>query len=437
MSSINRLDSTQEGFAQAYAALIDFDSAREAEVGERVAEIIAQVRSRGDAAVLEYTRKFDNVSANSIAELRVDKERMQAALQEIPSAQRDALKQAAQRLRDYAECQKIESWSFEDDYGNTLGQAVRPLDRVGIYVPGGKAAYPSTVLMNAIPAKVAGVGEIVMTSPAPGGKVNPLVLAAAAIAGVDIMFTLGGAQAIAALAYGTESVPIVDKIVGPGNAYVAAAKRQVFGQVGIESIAGPSEVLIIADGSADPEWLAVDLFAQAEHDQQARALLMCPDQKYLDAVADAIERLLPKQARAEIIRASLADCGALIKVRDLDEALELSNQMAPEHLELAVARPEILLDDIRHAGAVFLGSNSPEAFGDYCAGPNHVLPTGRTARFSSPLGVYDFQKRISVIHASPAGARKLSPIAATLAHGEGLEAHALSAELRAQAGNDA
>ncbi len=430
MADIKRLDSAQPDFAQVYAALIDYDVNRDTEVRTRVAEIIAQVRERGDAAVLDYTRELDNRVVDSMGDVRIGKDRMQAALKEIPAAQRDALKQAARRLQDYAECQKLESWSFEDDHGNTLGQAVRPLDRAGIYVPGGKAAYPSTVLMNAIPAKVAGVGEIVMTSPAPGGEVSPLVLAAASLAGVDVMFAIGGAQAVAALAYGTESVPMVDKIVGPGNAYVAAAKRQVFGQVGIESIAGPSEVLIIADGSADPEWAAMDLCAQAEHDQEARALLMCPDQDYIDAVAAAIDRLLPHQARAEIIKASLAACGALIKVRDLDEALELSNQMAPEHLELAVTRPEILLDDIRHAGAVFLGANSPEAFGDYCAGPNHVLPTGRTARFSSPLGVYDFQKRISVIHASPAGARYLAPIAATLAHGEGLEAHALSAELR-------
>ena len=427
---IKRLDSRDEGFAQRFAALIDFDAQREAQVTGRVAEIIDQVRRNGDAALLLYTRELDKLDAQTMADLCVDKRQMQAALHAIPSDQRDALQQAAQRLRDYAECQKLESFSFEDGHGNTLGQAIRPLDRAGVYAPGGKAAYPSSVLMNAIPAQVAGVGEIVLTSPAPGGEVNPLVLAAAAIAGVHRMFSIGGAQAVAALAYGTESVPPVDKIVGPGNAYVAAAKRQVFGQVGIESIAGPSEVLIIADGRGSPEWAAVDLFAQAEHDEQARAILMCPDADYLDAVQAAIENLLPAQPRADIIRASLQDCGALIKVRDLDEALELSNQMAPEHLELAVARPEILVDDIRHAGAVFLGVNSPEAFGDYCAGPNHVLPTGRTARFSSPLGVYDFQKRISLIHASAQGARYLSPIAATLAHGEGLQAHALSAELR-------
>lgn len=435
MADIQRLDSQQADFAQRYAALIDYDANRDTEVRTRVAGIIAQVREHGDAAVLEYTRTLDNRSVDSMDELRIDQARMQAALKAIPGAQREALEQAAQRLRTYAERQKIQDWSFTDEHGNRLGQAVRALDRAGIYAPGGKAAYPSTVLMNAIPAKVAGVGEIVLTSPSPGGEVNPLVLAAAALAGVDKMFTIGGAQAVAALAYGTESVPMVDKIVGPGNAYVAAAKRQVFGQVGIESIAGPSEVLIIADGTVDPDWMAVDLFAQAEHDQEARALLMCADQDYLDAVAQAIARLLPQQARAEIIQASLSACGALIKVRDLGEALELSNQMAPEHLELAVAQPEALVDRIRHAGAVFLGGNSPEAFGDYCAGPNHVLPTGRTARFSSPLGVYDFQKRISVIHASAEGARHLSPIAATLAHGEGLEAHALSAELRGKVKN--
>lgn len=435
MAGIKRLDSTVEGFAEQFATLIAFNAEREAEVTERVMGIIAEVRRRGDAALLQYTRELDGINAQSMADLSVGREQMQAALGAVPTAQRDALEQAARRLRDYAQHQKLEAWSFADEYGNTLGQAVRPLDRAGIYVPGGKAAYPSTVLMNAIPAQVAGVGEIVMTSPTPGGTANPLVLAAAAVAGVDRLFTVGGAQAVAALAYGTESVPSVDKIVGPGNAYVAAAKRQVFGQVGIESIAGPSEVLIIADGSSDPEWAAVDLFAQAEHDQEARALLMCPDAEYLEAVASAIDRLLPQQSRAQIISASLAACGALIKVRDLDEAVALSNQMAPEHLELAVADPQALVDHIRHAGAVFLGANSPEAFGDYCAGPNHVLPTGRTARFSSPLGVYDFQKRLSIIGASPAGAPHLAAIASILARGEGLDAHALSAELRSLDGD--
>lgn len=435
MAGIKRLDSTVEGFAEQFATLIAFNAEREAEVTERVMGIIAEVRRRGDAALLQYTRELDGINAQSMADLSVGREQMQAALGAVPTAQRDALEQAARRLRDYAQHQKLEAWSFADEYGNTLGQAVRPLDRAGIYVPGGKAAYPSTVLMNAIPAQVAGVGEIVMTSPTPGGTANPLVLAAAAVAGVDRLFTVGGAQAVAALAYGTESVPSVDKIVGPGNAYVAAAKRQVFGQVGIESIAGPSEVLIIADGSSDPEWAAVDLFAQAEHDQEARALLMCPDAEYLEAVASAIDRLLPQQSRVQIISASLAACGALIKVRDLDEAVALSNQMAPEHLELAVADPQALVDHIRHAGAVFLGANSPEAFGDYCAGPNHVLPTGRTARFSSPLGVYDFQKRLSIIGASPAGAPHLAAIASILARGEGLDAHALSAELRSLDGD--
>lgn len=430
MPEITRLDSSEADFSERFAALIAFDTERESEVGERVKGIIEQVRRRGDEALLEYTRELDGVDARSMEDLCVQRSRMQAALVAIPAVQRDALEQAAERLRDYAERQKLASWTYQDEHGNTLGQAVRPLDRAGVYAPGGKAAYPSTVLMNSIPAKVAGVGEIIMTSPTPGGDINPLVLAAAALAGVDQLFTIGGAQAVAALAYGTESVPAVDKIVGPGNAYVAAAKRQVFGQVGIESIAGPSEVLIIADGGADPEWAAVDLFAQAEHDQEARALLMCPDAGYLDAVAQAIERLLPQQPREQIIRASLSSCGALIKVRDLQEAVELSNQMAPEHLELAVADPNALLDSIRHAGAVFLGANSPEAFGDYCAGPNHVLPTGRTARFSSPLGVYDFQKRLSIIGASPAGAQQLAPIASTLARGEGLYAHALSADLR-------
>jgi histidinol dehydrogenase len=337
-------------------------------------------------------------------------------------------------VRRFHERQLAQSWEFTDAEGTRLGQRVTPLARVGVYVPGGKAAYPSTVLMNTIPAKVAGVGEIVMVSPAPGGqrndKGNELVLAAAALAGVDRLFTVGGAQAVAALAYGTETVPAVDKIVGPGNAYVAAAKRQVFGQVGIDMIAGPSEVLIVADGGGNPEWAAIDLFAQAEHDEDARALLVSPDGDYLDAVAAAVERLLDDQPRAPIIRASLAAQGALIKVRDLDEAMALSNRIAPEHLELAVDEPVPLLDSIRHAGAVFLGHYSPEAFGDYCAGPNHVLPTGRTARFSSPLGVYDFQKRSSLIRATPGGAAHLAPIAAELARGEGLEAHAQSAELR-------
>lgn len=431
---LRRLDSSDSGFEADFAALIERAEGREAEVAPRVAEIVAAVRAEGDAALLRYTRELDRVEADSVADLEIPRSRLEEALRAIPGKQRDALKAAARRLIDYAECQKQEAWEFTDEDGNTLGQAVRPLERVGVYAPGGKAAYPSTVLMNVIPAKVAGVDEIVLVSPTPGGQRNDggneLVLAAAALAGVDRMFAIGGAQAVAALAYGTDTVPAVDKIVGPGNAYVAAAKRQVFGRVGIDMIAGPSEVLIIADGGGDPEWAAMDLFAQAEHDEDARAILVSPDGDYLDAVAAAVERLLGDQPRADIIRAALDGQGALIKARDLDEAVALSNRIAPEHLELAVAEPRALLDSIRHAGAIFLGHYSPEAFGDYCAGPNHVLPTGRTARFSSPLGVYDFQKRLSLIQATPGGAARLAPVAAELARGEGLEAHARSAELR-------
>ncbi|WP_353251681.1 histidinol dehydrogenase [Salinisphaera sp. PC39] len=434
MTKIRRLNSADAGFAEDFTALIDRAGGREAEVAPRVAEIIAAVRAEGDVALLRHTRELDGLDAAAAADLEIPREALEEALMAIPGRQRDALKAAAARLIDYAECQKTDSWEFEDGDGNTLGQTVRPLARVGVYAPGGKAAYPSTVLMNAIPAKVAGVDEIVMVSPTPGGERNDLVLAAAALAGVDRVFTIGGAQAVAALAYGTETVPGVDKIVGPGNAYVAAAKRQVFGQVGIDMIAGPSEVLIIADGTGDPEWAALDLFAQAEHDEDARAILVSPDGDYLDAVAAAVDRLIDAQPRAAIIRAALAKQGALIKVRDIDEATDLSNRIAPEHLELAVAQPKVLLDAIRHAGAVFLGHHSPEAFGDYCAGPNHVLPTGRTARFSSPLGVYDFQKRLSLIHATPGGAARLASIAAELARGEGLEAHAQSAEARAAGG---
>jgi len=431
---MRRLDAAQAGFAPAFAELIDRDTPEQAAVDARVAAIIADVRQRGDAAVVEYTRSLDNHPGADMAQLEIDPARLQAALQAIPHAQRAALETAAARITRFAESQAIADQGYTDEHGNYLGQIVRPLERAGIYVPGGKAAYPSSVLMNALPARVAGVGEIVMVSPAPDGQVNEWVLAAAALAGVDRFFTIGGAQAVAALAYGTESVPGVDKIVGPGNAYVAAAKRQVFGHVGIESVAGPSEVLILADGSGDPEWAALDLFAQAEHDEQARAVLISPDADYLDAVADAVGRLLPARARADIIRASLAAHGVLIRVADMAEAVALSNQIAPEHLELAVAEPETLLGTIKHAGAVFMGHATPEAFGDYCAGPNHVLPTGRTARFSSALGVYDFQKRLSVIHASTAGAAQLAPVAATLADGEGLEAHAASARARGSQG---
>lgn len=428
---MRRLDSADAGFADAFGRLVTREDERADAVDKRVAGIVADVRQRGDAAVLEYTRDLDGLEAQTAAELEIGPDRLAAALQAIPASQRQALQAAAARLTHYAQHQATESWQIDDGDGNALGQLVRPLARVGVYAPGGKAAYPSTVLMNTIPARVVGVDEIVLITPTPGGDPHPLVLAAAALGGVSRVFTVGGAQAVAALAYGTETLPQVDKIVGPGNAYVAAAKRQVFGQVGIDMIAGPSEVLIIADGSGDPEWAALDLFAQAEHDEDARAILISPDGDHLDAVAEAVERLLPGQPRAAIIRAALDKQGALVRVADLDEALTLANRIAPEHLELAVAEPEALLDGIRNAGAVFVGAQSPEAFGDYCAGPNHVLPTGRTARFSSPLGVYDFQKRLSVIHASPAGASVLAPVAAELARAEGLEAHARSAEIRA------
>lgn len=427
---MRRLDSSEDGFPGAFARLTRRGAEREAAVDARVADIIADVRARGDAAILEYTRELDGLDAADAGALEIGRERLEAALREIPDEQRDALQAAADRLAYYAECQSGTSWQVDDGQGNRLGQLVRPLERVGVYAPGGKAAYPSTVLMNTIPARVAGVDEIVLVTPTPGGEPHPLVLAAAALGGVDRVFTVGGAQAVAALTCGTDAFPQVDKIVGPGNAFVAAAKRQVFGEVGIDMIAGPSEVLVVADGSGDPEWAAIDLFAQAEHDEAARAILISPDAGHLDAVAEAVERLLPDQPRADIIRAALANQGALIRVANLDEAVALANRIAPEHLELAVADPDALIDGIRHAGAVFMGHHSPEAFGDYCAGPNHVLPTGRTARFSSPLGVYDFQKRLSVINASSGGASVLAPLAAEIARAEGLEAHAQSAEKR-------
>lgn len=431
MLSIARLDSTSGDFEQTFARLIAVDEASGQAVVDRVADIVSAVRQRGDAALLEYTRELDHRPAQTMADLTVESSRLQQALADIPDAQRQALDYAADRLRSYALHQQLQPWSYQDDHGNTLGQLVRPLARVGVYAPGGKAAYPSTVLMNAIPAQVAGVGEVVLVSPVPGdGQPNPLLLAAAALAGIDRLLMIGGAQAVAALAYGTESIPCVDKIVGPGNAYVAAAKRQVFGQVGIESVAGPSEVLVIADGSSDPQWAALDLFAQAEHDEAARPVLMSPDADFLEAVRAAMDALLDSQPRAAIIRASLQANGALIRTRDLDEAVELANRMAPEHLELAVADPDALVADIHHAGAVFMGATTPEALGDYCAGPNHVLPTGRSARFASPLGVYDFQKRMSLIQVSQAGADNMAPAAAQLARGEGLEAHAQSAEIR-------
>ena len=428
--SPRRLDAEAPGFERELAALIAFESAQDPAVEAAVTAILADVRIRGDAALLEYTAKFDRFAAASASALEIPASEMRAAFQVLPSTQRIALETAAARVRVYHEHQKMTSWSFCEADGSELGAKVTPLDRVGVYVPGGKAAYPSSVLMNVIPARVAGVPEIVMVVPTAEGVRNPLVLAAAHLAGVTRAFAIGGAQAVAALAYGTSTVPAVDKICGPGNAYVAAAKRRVFGVVGIDMIAGASEILVIADASANPDWIAMDLFSQAEHDELAQALLVTPDAALLDAVAASIERHIADMPRRAIIAASFAKRGALIKARDLDAACEIANHVAPEHLELAVANPDALLPKIRHAGAIFLGHHASEALGDYCAGPNHVLPTGRTARFSSPLGVYDFQKRSSVLRLSPAAARTLGPVAATLARGEGLEAHARSAECR-------
>ena len=430
MTNIRRFDSRDPGFPEALDRLLHLDDSTDEAIERTVAEVLADVRRRGDAAVLEYTRRFDRLEAAAMAELALDRGLLQQAFDGLPAVQRLALEQAAARVRAYHERQKLESWSYTEADGTRLGQKVTALDRVGLYVPGGKAAYPSSVLMNAIPAKVAGVGELIMVVPTPGGHRNELVLAAAHLAGVDRVFTIGGAQAVAALAYGTATVPQVDKIVGPGNAYVASAKRRVFGTVGIDMVAGPSEVLVISDGTGDPDWLAIDLFAQAEHDELAQAILLCTDGGFIERVAASIDRLLPTMPRREVIAASLAGRGALIRVADLDEACRMANRIAPEHLELSVAEPAALLDKIRHAGAIFMGHFASESLGDYCAGPNHVLPTARSARFSSPLGVYDFQKRSSLIEVSAAGAKTLGPVAATLAHGEGLTAHARAAELR-------
>ena len=433
MLKIRRLSTLDGDFDRQLTALLALDDRTDAAVEAAVAEIIAAVRARGDAAVLDYTRRFDRRAVATAAELELPGSQLTAALDGLPSAQREALEAAAGRVRDYHERQLAHSWDYTDADGTRLGQQVTPLDRAGLYVPGGKAAYPSSVLMNALPAKVAGVSELIMTVPAPEGHLNPLVLAAARIAGVDRVFTVGGAQAVAALAYGTETVPRVDKIVGPGNAYVAAAKRRVFGAVGIDMIAGPSEILVIGDGGTDPDWIAMDLFSQAEHDELAQAILLSPDAAYLDAVAASLERLLPDLPRRAVIRASLEGRGALIQVRDLDEAVAIANRIAPEHLEISTEAPEHWADRIRHAGAIFLGRRTCEALGDYCAGPNHVLPTSGTARFSSPLGVYDFQKRSSLIQVSEAGAARLGRLAATLAEGEGLSAHARSAAYRVPA----
>ena len=430
MPDIRRLSTRDAGFERALAELLAFEGAQDEGVDRATAEILAGVRQRGDAALLEYTARFDRWTPESPAALEVPLAEARRALEGLAGEVREALAVAAQRIRAYHERQRLEPWSMREADGTVLGQQVSPLDSVGLYVPGGKAAYPSSVLMNAVAAKVAGVPQLVMVTPTPGGETNATVLAAAALAGVDRIFRVGGAQAIGALAFGTGTVPAVDKIVGPGNAYVAAAKRRVFGRVGIDMVAGPSEVLIIADGSANPEWVATDLFSQAEHDEIAQAILLTPEAKLADAVAAAMDRQLAGMPRRDIIAASLRNRGALVQVRDLDEACAIANRIAPEHLELAVADPEALLGKIRHAGAIFLGHHASESLGDYCAGPNHVLPTSRTARFSSPLGVYDFQKRSSVIHVSNAGAQVLGRVAATLARAEGLEAHAQSAEWR-------
>ncbi len=429
-TTIARLATRDADFDARLDALLAWEGVSDHEISARVAEIIDAVRRRGDAALIEYTNRFDRLAATAMSELTIGAERLEAAFASIPADQREALQHAAERIRSYHERQKPESWQYHESDGTMLGQKVSALDRVGIYVPGGKAAYPSSVLMNALPAHVAGVREIVMVVPTPDGVVNELVLAAAHLAGVDRVFTLGGAQAVAALAYGTESVPRVDKIVGPGNIYVATAKRAVFGQVGIDMIAGPSEILVVSDAGTDPDWLAMDLFSQAEHDEDAQAILVAWDAGHLEAVLASIERLLPTMEREAIIRESLARRGALILCEGPDQAVELINRIAPEHLELSVESPEEMVEGVRHAGAIFMGRHTAEVLGDYCAGPNHVLPTSGTARFSSPLGVYDFQKRSSLIQCSPAGADTLGRTASVLARGESLTAHARSAENR-------
>ena len=427
---IRRLSTQSAHFDAELKALLALEAAQDASIEKTVLDILADIRQRGDAALLDFTRKFDHLDVHDAHHLELPAAELQTALTSLAPEQRSALETAAQRIRAFHERQRVEGWTYTEADGTVLGQRVTPLDRVGLYVPGGKAAYPSSVLMNAIPAKVAGVQELIMVVPTPGGERNPLVLAAAAIAGVDRVFTIGGAQAVGALAYGTATVPQVDKIVGPGNAYVANAKRHVFGTVGIDMIAGPSEILVIADGTTPPDWVAMDLFSQAEHDELAQSILICPDAAYLDAVTESVDRLLPQMPRAAVIRQSLTDRGGLILVKDLAEACAISNRIAPEHLELSVQDPEALVPLIRHAGAIFMGAYSSESLGDYCAGPNHVLPTSGSARFSSPLGVYDFQKRSSLIHVSQAGAQTLGRIASSLAEGEGLTAHARSADFR-------
>ena len=434
MIRIKRLATTDADFEVRLDALLAFEAAQDESVDRTVASILADVKARGDAAVIEYTRRFDGLVVSSMTELELSQNELQQALSGLPSVQREALEAAAQRVLEYHQRQPLRSWQYEEEHegtrGTMLGQKVTPLDRVGLYVPGGKASYPSSVLMNAIPARVAGVRDLIMVVPTPFGEHNPLVLAAAALARVDRVFTIGGAQAVAALAYGTQTIPRVDKIVGPGNAYVAAAKRRVFGVVGIDMVAGPSEILVICDGQTNPDWVAMDLFSQAEHDELAQSVLICPDAAYIERVATSLDRLLPTMPRQQVIRAALENRGALIQVRDLDEACGIANRIAPEHLELSVSDAEAWVEKIHHAGAIFIGRYTSESLGDYCAGPNHVLPTSGSARFSSPLGVYDFQKRTSLIRVSQAGAKTLGRIAATLAYGEGLPAHARAAEYR-------
>ena len=434
---IRQLSTAAADFEVEFARLRHWSAETDDAIEQRVAQIVADVRARGDAAVLDCTARFDGLSAPSVAALELSRDELARAFESIPAAQRNALQAAASRVRQFHQRQLQAcglSWQYRDEDGSLLGQKVTPLDRVGIYVPGGKASYPSSVLMSAIPAQVAGVAEIIMVVPTPGGEKNPLVLAAAYLAGVTRAFTIGGAQAVAALAYGTATIPAVDKITGPGNAYVAAAKRRVFGQVGIDMIAGPSEILVLADGTTPPDWVAMDLFSQAEHDELAQSILLCPDAGYIAQIKAAIDRLLPELPRQAVIRASLEGRGALIHTRSMDESCAISNRIAPEHLEISAADPQRWQPQLRHAGAIFLGAYTSESLGDYCAGPNHVLPTSGTARFSSPLGVYDFQKRSSLIEVSEAGAQVLGPIAAELAHGEGLQAHARAALMRIRPG---
>ncbi|HXK55362.1 MAG: histidinol dehydrogenase [Gammaproteobacteria bacterium] len=430
MAEIQQLSTADNNFRKQLDDLLAWNQVSDDAISETVNEIISDIRARGDAALLEYTSRLDNWQVTRASDLEIPRSRLEQAWQQTPEEQQRALMHAADRIQAYAEMQKADSWSFSEADGTVLGQQVTPLERVGLYVPGGKAAYPSSVLMNAIPAKVAGVHELIMVVPTPGGELNKLVLAAAHVSGVDRVFAIGGAQAIAALAYGTETVPAVDKVVGPGNIYVATAKRAVFGQVGIDMVAGPSEILVVCDGVTDPDWVAMDLFSQAEHDEDAQSILVCPDVEFVGRVKSSIDRLLPTMERKSIIAAALAARGALITCRDMDEACEVVNYIAPEHLELSVSDPELLVPKIRHAGAIFMGRHTSEPLGDYCAGPNHVLPTSRTARFSSPLGVYDFQKRTSLIMVSETGSETLGRTASVLARGEGLTAHARSAEYR-------